>query len=204
MNKAANDPYPFADDELADAPRDFGRAASALSVVLRIAFWLTSAALVIALMLFVLCVLNGAGVHMWLPKENSAETYQVLAMVSAFSVAGILVIMAVISQLRKIVKTLGEGDPFVPQNARRLRNIWVIMAGAELARTIAAPLLAMANRGHEAEGMGLPFSSGVMGADGVFDFDIRLHVWFFVLILIVLAQVFREGARLRADAQLTV
>jgi uncharacterized membrane protein len=153
MNAADNDTYPLEDDGFDGEPRDFGRAASALSVVLLVAIWLARGAFVIAFVLFIICALNGAGISFWLPEDNSAQTYRVLAMVSAFSVAGVLVILAVLGQLRAIVKTLGEGDPFVPQNARRLRNIWMIMAGAELARTIAAPLLAMAVRGHTVTGM---------------------------------------------------
>lgn len=103
-----------------------------------------------------------------------------------YAIGSVITMIAVVWHLRKLVNTLRMGDPFVPQNAVRLRYIWIILGAAELARTLILPFLERASTA------------------GDLDFDIRAHVWFFVLILIVLAQVFREGARLRAEAQLTV
>ena len=45
------------------------------------------------------------------------------------------------------------------------------------------------------------------GADDRFgdgEFEVNLAVWFAVLVIIVLAEVFREGARLRQEQKLTI
>ena len=36
------------------------------------------------------------------------------------------------------------------------------------------------------------------------DADVSLSAWFSILIIVVLAEVFREGSRLRGEAELTI
>ncbi len=89
-------------------------------------------------------------------------------------------------QLRRILKTLIAGDPFVPENAGRLRSLALIVAGMEIARSaigLAARLLDM------------PVATG---------FPVNLAAWVAVIILWVLAHVFAEGARLREEEKMTI
>jgi hypothetical protein len=44
----------------------------------------------------------------------------------------------------------------------------------------------------------------VLGARVHTGFSLNLTAWFAVLVIVVLAEVFREGARLRRDAELTI
>ena len=44
----------------------------------------------------------------------------------------------------------------------------------------------------------------VLGAHRSSGFDLNLTAWFAVLVIVVLSEVFREGARLRRDAELTI
>ena len=103
---------------------------------------------------------------------------------AALYLAGVLVIVAA---LRRIFATLTVGDPFHPDNVARLRLIGLMLAGLELGRyafwAIAAWLLP--------------------GVDRV-EPTLSLTAWFSVLVVFVLAEVFREGARLRREAELTI
>ena len=103
---------------------------------------------------------------------------------AAFYLAGILVIVAA---LRRIFTTLTAGDPFHPDNVARLRLIGLMLAGLELGRyafwAVSAWLFPSLKRD---------------------DPSLGLTAWFSVLVVFVLAEVFREGARLRREAELTI
>jgi hypothetical protein len=97
--------------------------------------------------------------------------------------AGVLVI---VGALRRIFMTLTAGDPFHPDNVGRLRLIGLILAALELGRYAVWGISAW-----------LP---GVREVRPSFS----LTAWFSVLVVFVLAEVFREGARLRREAELTI
>ena len=103
---------------------------------------------------------------------------------AALYLAGILVI---VGSLRRIFMTLTAGDPFHPDNVARLRLIGLILAGLELGRYA-----------FWAVGAFLP------GVEQRNDPGVGLTAWFSVLVVFVLAEVFREGARLRREAELTI
>ena len=98
--------------------------------------------------------------------------------------AGILVI---VGSLRRIFTTLTAGDPFHPDNVARLRLIGLMLAGLELGRyafwAVSAWLLPGINHVEP---------------------SLSPNAWFSVLVVFVLAEVFREGARLRREAELTI
>lgn len=97
--------------------------------------------------------------------------------------------MLILRSLRRIFRTLTMGDPFHPDNVRRLRQIGLTLAvvtgGVWLAQGLVAARLA----------------PGVMEPQGVSDL---LTPVFSVLVVFVLAEVFREGARLRRESELTI
>ena len=103
----------------------------------------------------------------------------------AIYAAGVLVI---VGRLRRIFSTLTAGDPFHPDNVRRLRTIGAVLAALELIRYPAAFVATRLAPEVVAGGM----------------FSINLTSWFAVLVVFVLAEVFREGARLRREAELTI
>lgn len=102
---------------------------------------------------------------------------------AALYLAGVLVIVAA---LRRIFTTLTAGDPFHPDNVSRLRLIGLMLAGLELGRYAFAAVSVL-----------LP------GVDRI-EPSLNLTAWFSVLVVFVLAEVFREGARLRREAELTI
>ena len=93
-----------------------------------------------------------------------------------------------LSRLLAMIGTVRAGDPFVPENAARTRTIaWCLLVVQlfELACGLFIGLLSRA------------------GAD-VGDWDPSLSGWVAVLLLFVLARVFEEGARIRADLEAMV
>jgi len=178
MTTPANDLFP---DEAPAAP--IGGPAKILGILLLV---------VQSVLIAAFLVLLGVVVSLTLfPADNAALEAEFMTpgghMAIIFYALGSLVVMnAIVWHLRKLVKTLRLGDPFVPENALRLKYIWIIVAVGEAARTALQPFIARVNPAVE------------------LTWDVRPHVWFFILILLVLAQVFKEGARLRAEAQLTV
>src|SRR4029453_15610831 len=93
----------------------------------------------------------------------------------------------IVDALRRIFMTLTAGDPFHPDNVRRLRLIGGMLAALGLGRSVGGGVgpLVPVNKGAQAGGFNPP-------------------AWFSVLVVFVLAEVFREGARLRREAELTI
>lgn len=125
---------------------------------------------------------TGGGALGELASKGSSITSGLLA--AGLYLAGVLVI---VGSLRRIFATLTAGDPFHPDNVARLRLIGLMLAGLELGRyafwAVSAWLLPGVNRIEPSMG---------------------LTAWFSVLVVFVLAEVFREGARLRREAELTI
>ena len=89
-------------------------------------------------------------------------------------------------QLKRILSTLADGEPFVSENAPRLKRIAIAVALMELARmAIAAGAMTF-----------LEGSSHRLG--------INLAAWIGVAVLFVLSSVFAEGTRLREEEKMTI
>lgn len=95
-------------------------------------------------------------------------------------------VLVIVGRLRRIFATLTAGDPFQPDNVRRLRVIGLVLAALEIGRYVFVAVSTW-----------LP---GVERNEQGFS----LTAWFSVLVVFVLAEVFREGARLRSEAELTI
>ncbi len=95
--------------------------------------------------------------------------------------------IVIVGRLRRIFRTLIAGDPFHPANVRRLRTIGLALAVLEVGRYAAA-------------GASRLVLAGAVHIGGV----VNITNWFAILVIIVLAEVFREGARLRGEAELTI
>lgn len=110
-------------------------------------------------------------------------------------IVSLLVALVVVMRLRRIFATLTEGDPFVPQNATHLRVIWMTLAAYEILRMVvtSGTVLSINIAGRDPEQSGLLFNLHINGG-----------LWLAVAVLIVLAEVFREGARLRDEQKLTI
>lgn len=108
----------------------------------------------------------------------------------AFLMAYVGGLTVITGRVRLVFVTLTRGDPFHPNNARRLRLIGFTLGALELLNQVAPDLVFLLLPDGLAEGrVGLSFN---------------FTAWFSVAVVLVLAEVFREGARLRREAELTI
>ncbi|MEZ5693726.1 MAG: DUF2975 domain-containing protein [Altererythrobacter sp.] len=98
-------------------------------------------------------------------------------------------------KLRRIIGTVGEGDPFQPLNATRLAQMGWLMLGVQFIQLLVIPLAvnlaSFADNFRDAH-----FSSGGIGLD--------IEGILMAIILFILARVFRHGAAMREDLEGTV
>jgi hypothetical protein len=174
-----------------------GSVSSFLKVVVEVvhaALWTLLAVQVLAAALFLLAEPFGVGllhlspylVHITGIPRFSGESPSVLV-VLGFSILYVGVLLVVFFQLRRVLGALTAGDPFHPANVGRLRIMGLALVGLEgisyLTRLTARWFVRTAQP--------WPLSLNATG-------------WFAILVVFVLAEVFREGARLRAEAELTI
>ncbi|MBX3428040.1 MAG: DUF2975 domain-containing protein [Hyphomonadaceae bacterium] len=113
-------------------------------------------------------------------------------LIAGVAVAGSLII---VWRLRKLFDSFSSGEPFRRENATHLRVIWITMVAIELAR-----YALMASTAGLVMAFGEPQGVGVRNVE----LSVDLSTWGSILILIVLAEVFREGARLKEEQELTI
>ncbi|WP_370235729.1 MULTISPECIES: DUF2975 domain-containing protein [Henriciella] len=167
--------------------------AAVLSMLMQVIIWIAVVAGIIAFLLIgagLIGSLNGGAV-----KVPGMETYVEDVKPGQFvaGLAGLVVfapgIIYVCMQLKAILSTLAEGDPFVPENGPRLTRIAVAIGAVELARYVTVILLnAFVD----------------LGSDQPVRLSINLAAWAAVVALFILAQVFREGSRLREEEKMTI
>jgi hypothetical protein len=110
----------------------------------------------------------------------------------AVAVLGLVVVplnYLVLKKLLAIVETVRAGDPFVATNAQRLRAIaWALLALQILSIVIGAIGKSVSTPAHPVH----------------LDAGFSLNGWLAVLLMFLLARVFAEGTRMRADLEGTV
>jgi hypothetical protein len=134
--------------------------------------------------------------------EYAQEVGDPTAVFPVFALFGVMLIGAAIlaalflffDRLRKIIGTVGEGDPFAPANADRLSLMGWLMLGVQLLMLPAIALGAkIASYADELEDVNLTVDGG-LDIEGIL----------LVIILFILARVFRHGAAMREDLEGTV
>ena len=117
--------------------------------------------------------------------DLSAGSQAMVMLAFAVSLSGYLLVM---HWTRQVFHTLAEGDAFHPDNTRRLRWIGFGLAGLEI--------FGYAFRAFAESLMHMHFES---------TYGLRaVTTWFSVMVVFVLAEVFKEGARLRHESDLTI
>lgn len=131
--------------------------------------------------------------------EKSAEA---TTSIPTFPLIGVMLIGLTIialafvffGKLRAIIASVAEGDPFVPENAERLNLMAWLMLGMQV-------LLIPAG------GFGLwlaKWADEVGNADVTIDAGLDLTGILMVIVLFILARVFKHGAAMREDLEGTV
>lgn len=170
-----------------------GSMSSILNVALGVAYWLMIALTILMAAVFVIVIFIPMGPMGLTVSDDTGGTR--IPVPRAYIMFGIGAFVAyfggfalVLGHLRRIFRTLTVGDPFQPRNVARLKQIGLILAvvtgGAWIGQTLVARL-----------------ARGTMDAPSMFDL---VTPAFSVLVVFVLAEVFREGARLRRESELTI
>lgn len=134
----------------------------------------------------------GAG-EGWLVLPAGAPTWPLF--VSVLLVTGVVVGggFIIVWRLRRLFDNFTSGASFAKENATHLRVIWMTMLGVEIARYLLLVVITILLAAFYRD----------IGHTRV-QLDIDLSTWASILILIVLAEVFREGARLKEEQELTI
>lgn len=167
--------------------------AAILSIIMTVIIWaviILGAFAFIVLSIGLSASLNEGSLSLPVGKAASDISHQTF--VFSLLSLGVIVpgVVYVCIQLRRILTTLADGDPFVPENAPRLTRIAVALAAMEIASIIFVLCMRVFVPESDAE-LRPPLS-------------INPVVWAGVAALLVLAQVFREGTRLREEEKMTI
>ena len=168
-----------------------GSVSSILKTALDVVFWVLLAGGAVVVVGVPIAVLTSGRLSYESPAftfiatgDNWPIIVGALTLVAAV-LAGLLII---VQCLRRVFHTLTIGEPFQEENVRRLRVIGFTLAGLEgltYLANVVGPQLATVHRGR-------------------IDWWPDFTAWFAILVVFVLAEVFREGARLRREADLTI
>ena len=169
-----------------------GSVSSILKVILDVAYhalWVLAVLLAIGSVFAIVIAVIPTAAHD-IAANTSARVQVTNAPAAAFEMSSAtlytLGVIVIVGRLRRLFASLSAGDPFHPDNVRRLRTIALMLGALEVGRYVAAAVV-------------------VMGRLSQVDIQrFSLTPWFAVLVVLVLAEVFREGARLRREAELTI
>lgn len=134
-----------------------------------------------------------------LSGANKSDTIEA----SPISVVAILTLLSLIlaalfqffAKLRAIIVSAGEGDPFTPENATRLNEMAWLFLGMKILYAIVGGL-----RFHLVNLVDKGVDNGNWPDLSIYDLDVVL----IVIVLFILARIFRHGAAMRADLKGTV
>jgi hypothetical protein len=177
-----------------------GSLASILKLLLDAAFYILWAFLGLASLIIVLIVFTGlyriTGFGDGLPDSLSQFLAMDVVLALPMAVVAIAALIFIIDRLRRIFKTLIGGDPFVPENANNLRAIAIGIGAYQILQYASHGVISLVFTlsGQPVEG----------GGRVVPEFSLNLGAWFAVLAFFVLAEIFREGARLRDEQKYTI
>lgn len=133
-------------------------------------------------------------------KETGDPTAALPVMlITAIMLIGLAIVSALFvffDKLRRIISTVGEGDPFQPANADRLSIMGWLMLGVQLAVFPAAAL------GTQLASFAEKFEGAEVNIEGGLGLDLTGIL--IVVLLFILARVFKHGAAMREDLEGTV
>jgi hypothetical protein len=180
-----------------------GSVASIIKVVLHVAgivLWIGMIGLIIGAIGYgvALGLLLSGVIDVNLPGDGAWDYLMWPIVVPALIIGAVAIggSLLIVRRLRLLFQSLTAGEPFKRENADHLRVIWITMLVMEVARYIfGGAVLALI----AAFGMPPDLDTHFEGEN--FDF---FTPWISILVIIVLAEVFREGARLREEQELTI
>ncbi|MGQ0531624.1 MAG: DUF2975 domain-containing protein [Caulobacteraceae bacterium] len=135
---------------------------------------------------------SGGDLHVTYDQPGGA-TWPVVVPALLIAVVAIAGALVIVWRLRKLFDAFSTGEPFRRENAQHLRVIWITMLVIEVSRYLLMALTGV-----------LLTAYGGPNVEANYALSVDLSTWGSILILIVLAEVFREGARLKEEQELTI
>ena len=162
-------------------------------LVLTFLIWFTAAAAVVCALLIPIVVLKHDFVVRDLAENGiRAEALPWMVVLLVLGIAMAILGFFFFRLLRRIVDSVGEGDPFVPVNADRLQSMGWLSLALQAVILAATPLMIWFDA--------LPEKPNVHQGDSGFSIGALVTA----LLLFVLARVFRVGAEMRDELEGTV
>lgn len=121
--------------------------------------------------------------------DSAARIARGLQMIAVLGLVTIPINVAILDRLLAMIDTVRAGDPFVIGNAQRLNQIAWCVLGLQVIHLMIGALIR---------------SSGTPAQPLDIEWSFSLTPWIAVLLIFVLARVFEQGARMRADLEGTV
>ena len=164
-----------------------------LQLAMRVAFWILVGLSVLTLVVDVFLIfVPGDSFRLTFTDSRGGTEVPILKGYVLAGLAGVAAYLGafalILDNLGRMISTLRQGDPFHPDNVRRLMRVGLVLAAAAGGAWVGQALLAQLSR-------------GAADAPGLFGLITPV---FSVLIVFILAEVFREGARLRRESELTI
>lgn len=130
-------------------------------------------------------------------KPPAPEVFGLIALIMVLAVVLLLLALFAVDRLRRIVNSVGEGNPFTHINGTRLRGIGIAAFAIQIV-TFVASLLAI--------GLVDMLGEPKPGTDFNLSIDASISISgiLLVLLLIILARVFDRGAEMREELEGTV
>lgn len=169
----------------------------------RILTYIMQAFMLIAALAMTIAVPGLMIFHPEIQAEIIAENGAAISALPTFTITA-LILLALIAvsagfiffrKLRQIINSVGEGEPFAPENADRLTMMaWIALGIYGLSAVMVALALTISDWIDQVgDGEGLSMSLGI-----------DLSSILMIVILFILARVFRHGSQMRDDLEGTV
>lgn len=172
-----------------------GSVSSLLKIALDVVYWVlwVATVIVIAVGLVILVVaVGGFGPGDLVLETDEAEAVPIFGYIVVLGFASIAAWLGgfvfILNRVRKLFRSLVQGDPFRPENTGLLRQMAWALGGVTAVNYV----------GRQIAHSALPDS---IPSPGIGDLMTPI---FSVLVVFVLSEVFREGARLRREQELTI
>ena len=161
--------------------------------ILRVVVWFLLGMLALAAMLLLVVglasIFGGGGVADGLKLGNDPRAIWLFRGLLVIGLVAIATAVRFFRELLAIIDTVGQGDPFVPDNADRLERMgWISLILVAIGLVMTALAVTLKGMAPEVE-VSVEISPGIL---------------VLTLVLFVLARVFRHGTEMRRDLEGTV
>lgn len=170
-----------------DALLQIGRIGT---IALRGLLWLVGIVLIIAIPYLIVAdasdlaelqlQISGAGI--------STDAKLVIALIGVIAMAILVLLERFLQQLQLLIESVGQGDPFAPVNSDRLARMGWLLLASQVMAFVGMAIAAYHSISDEADFTG----------------DFSIEGLFIVVLLFILARVFKHGAAMREDLEGTV